>query len=109
MELDKENSELIFYNDTRDEELQSTLLNWLQDFGQEFNGTGLYQSGKPLPNEFDVAYRRERICAMKENSKTLLSNSSYVFCLEDDTLAPPNSFTKLLENIKDNIAIVSGV
>ena len=111
MELDKPNTELIFYNDTRDEALQKALEEWLQTFGQDFNGAGLYQSGKQLPNEFDVAYRRERICAMKENSKTLLSDSSYVFCLEDDTIAPPNSFKKLLKLISsdNNLAVVSGV
>lgn len=111
MQLDKENSELIFYNDTQDEDLQKALLLWLERFGPKFNGACLYQSGKVPPSEFDVAYRRERICAMKEGSKDLLSDTQYVFCLEDDTIAPANSFVRLLEHIiSDNrLAIVSGV
>jgi hypothetical protein len=112
MILPRQSMEIIFLNDTNDDDLQLILSNWMNDHGQEFNGAKLYQSGKSYPGEFaDVSYRRERICMMKEKSKELLSKTAFVFCLEDDTIAPPNAFSKLMENLTadDDIAVSSGV
>lgn len=111
MDLPRQSMEIVFFNDTRDVLLQQILHNWLLQHGQDFNGATLYQSGREIPNEFDIAYRRTRICVMKEKSKELIANSKYIFGLEDDTIAPPNAFTRLLEHITANssCAVVSGV
>lgn len=112
MYIIKNSTEVIFYNDTNDSELQEQLAIWLDIFGPDFNGAKLYQSNNSRPNEFDVVDRRLRICDMKEKSKALLSDDSvYVMGLEDDTIAPPNAFLRLLGHLAadDDVAISSGV
>lgn len=111
MILPRTESEVIFYNDTNDEALQKILKNWLARNASEFNGAQLYQSSRQLPNEFDVSLRRQRICDMKNISKELIADSTFAFCLEDDTIAPPNSFSKLLQHISsdDDVVVASGI
>lgn len=116
MYLLKASTEVIFYNDTDDAELQQQLAVWLDIFGYDFNGAKLYQSGNQTPIDngrfSDIVDRRQRICAVKEKSKELISSdSTYVFGLEDDTIAPPNAFLRLLERLAsdDEVAISSGI
>lgn len=96
MELPWEAVDVLFYNDTNNAELQSKLLSWLERFKPILNGARIYQSGNPPLGEFDVMQaRRDRIVRVKQHSAKLIGNSKYVFCLEDDTIAPTDALERL--------------
>lgn len=111
LKLDWAHTEVVFFNDTMDAELQAQLQSWLEGFKPILNGAYLYQSDRPPLGEFDlVADRRARIIDVKRRSVELIGDSQYVFCLEDDTIAPPDAFSRLLEGFQDkSVGLVSGI
>lgn len=111
LEMDWKRTEVIFYNDTRDYELQQRLEDWGNKFKPIVAGAYVYMSEQPALGEHDlIGTRRNRILKMKQQSTELIGNSQYVFCLEDDTICPPDAFTRLQKPFQDkNTGLVSGV
>lgn len=58
-----------------------------------------------------VHRRRQRIADIHNEIRTLITESKYIFLIEDDTLVPPNSLNKLYEfyNKNDGVGLVSGI
>lgn len=66
---------------------------------------------KGNPSVGSVRGRRKRIADIHNEAKKYIKESDYIFCIEDDTLVPANSLTKLRKAIaaSTNIAMVSGL
>lgn len=115
LQLPKQSTELVFYNDTDIQELRDKLYLWLDLHADDFNGAVLYSSMNPLLPELGdgdlTRQRRDRIVAMKKDGCQYIGDSVYTFCLEDDTFAPPNAFVGLLNIVaSDNeVALASGI
>jgi hypothetical protein len=112
MSLNWTYTEVVFYNDTNDKELQKKLVDWCVKLKPILGGAKVYMSNKKAPGEWDsVTTRRDRIVAMKEYSKELIGNSEMVLCLEDDTIAPANTLDMLEHYMKGypDVGMASGV
>lgn len=103
-------TELVFYNDTDDTNIQHRLRQYIEN--SNFLSGKLYMSGNKAPTETNATIRRERIVAMKNKSRELISDSDYTIGLEDDTFPiDPSSIRKLIDHIdgQENVGFVSGV
>ena len=110
--LPSQDFELVFYNDSDNKELRNTLRQWLVDNCSKYNGAILYTTQNHPLGENDVQEkRRTRIVEMKQKSIRLINDTEYVFSLEDDTAIPLDTFSRLLDTMKDNdnVGVVSGV
>lgn len=107
----KSEYELVFYVDTTDPATNLGVTEWATKHESEWGTFKIYYSDNPPPPDVALLQRRNRITNMKNHSREFIGDSDFVFCLEDDTLVPPNAFLKLLYQIKRNsfIGFVEGV
>lgn len=81
--------------------------------GMKFNERlAVRSNNRELPSKFDVQKRREHIASLHNQAKELIGDEvDFVFSVEDDTLIPRDSLTKLLNVTRNNPAfgLVEGV
>lgn len=111
--LPRKQTELVFYADCDSRLLIAKLREYLRRNQNDFNGVALYVSGNSTPagvvDELNIDLRRRRIVTMRETSKQLISDSIYVFGLEDDTSVPPGALMRLYAHSRLGIGYVGGV
>lgn len=76
-----------------------------------FNQKLCVYRAKGQPSAGSVKRRRKRIADIHNELKQYINDSDYIFCLEDDTLIPPQTISNLYKKITESVGIgfVSGV
>lgn len=106
-------TEMVFYNDTDDQQVQDYLIDYLK--GTWRGPAKIYMSGLPRLDEAgDQTHanrRRDRIVEMRTKAKEMIGNSAFLFLLEDDTFVSTDSLMKIKDNLlaEHDLALVSGV
>lgn len=115
IDLDCLETEVIFFNDTHDLVLQDKLQKYVRIHKRLFGDMRLEMSGMTkLGESGDLNHankRRGRIIQMRYRAQELISDTQYLFCLEDDTFVPPTAFRRLrsLLDAESSTTLVSGV
>lgn len=106
-----EETELVAYLDSDNEGLENELRTILKGFSQ-YNGVRLVYTNRPaLGDKERIFRRRKRVVEIKEDSKKYIADSDIIFCLEDDTTCPTETFRIFLDHLLEDkkVGLVSGV
>lgn len=91
---------LLVYVDSNDPQLMAKVE--AANYPKSIHRVQFLASGNQPTMENKVAYRRNRIVAMKQDTAKHLHDCDFVFSFEDDTVLPENALVTLVDLVKDN-------
>lgn len=109
--IDRANTELVLVIDVKNYAIYERLVSYAVAKQNEYGGVKVYNSDQWAVNTVRVYARRDRICQIHAETQDIIGNTRYVFGLEDDTIFPPDAFTKLqqINNTYPNVGYASGI
>jgi hypothetical protein len=108
---DKKSTEIVFVQDVEDETLTEEIIDLFDSISIEINRATLIITDQKEPNIVRMSARRDRVVFLHELVKEYLSDTEFLFGLEDDTIFPSYALKRLTHQLRlnGNAAYIEGV